>query len=179
MCHLVWESEQAYKDGYEASSKSEAAQLIQSMVDTSNPALKPYHNCVTFNQPFEKVASAPVTSMVAVFLPSDADTAAFTAAWEAIASGLASAVPDGFVAGAHGWAADEIEGHPKMDGKKAKVFVTATGWESIEKEKAASAGLAEKFAELKKFSEIHDMVSGVESRLVRRVCGRAYAGVIC
>jgi len=45
----------------------------------------------------------------------------------------------------------------------AKVFAAASGWESIEKRIAAHGAIAEKFAEVQKFSSVVEVVSSSSS----------------
>ena len=92
-----------------------------------------------------------MTQIASTFVPSSVNPADFEAAFnEAVKSG--GAPPDGFIAGAHGWGAEEID-HPK--GGKVKVFLATTGWASDDKAKAASAGGEKVFESLKKFTEHH------------------------
>lgn len=142
----VWESEEAYKASQASSLHAEAGDLIGELVDKSDPAVKPYHNAIPFDKPFEKVAAAPIVQLSSIFLPVDVDKAAFQAAFDGVLTHLYSSPPDGFVLGAHGWALEEVNG--------AKVFATASGWESIEKRLAAHAKISEKFAEIQKFTNV-------------------------
>lgn len=120
------------------------------LTDTSDPKAKPYHSLVTFNSDFVAVAAAPVVQIGFVFLPLTVDTSDVEAKWNAGLAGLGK--PDGLVAGAHGWAAEEYD-HDKAG--KAKVFVAASGWESAEKANAANEKYkdAEGFAEFSKLAE--------------------------
>ncbi|KAH8882990.1 hypothetical protein GQ53DRAFT_438421 [Thozetella sp. PMI_491] len=150
----IWESEEDYKASQTSEVHGKVSGLFKDLVDTSDPAQHPYHNTIVFSQPFGPIADAPVTSMTAIFLPTTADTAAFEAAWEDVVKNGLGTKPEGFIAGAHGWTADEVKGHPKIS--PAKLFVAASGWESVEKNEAAHASLAERFSELRKFTEVVD-----------------------
>jgi len=130
--------------------------MLLPLIDTSDPAVVPYHNAVAFTKPFDAVASAAVTNLSAVFLNPDADAAAFEATWNQILAASGGSVPDGFVAGTHGWALEPAS-HPKIEGK-AKVFVAASGWESIEKHQATHEGMKAMFAYLGSFTSVVETV---------------------
>ncbi|KAK3312279.1 hypothetical protein B0H66DRAFT_632899 [Apodospora peruviana] len=145
----VWASEEAYKQAQGSSIRAEAGKLMQELIDTSDPAVKPYHNAFTLHKPFDTVVVAPVVQVTSIFLPAGVDRAAFEAAWEAIVSHLRQNPPDGFVAGAHGWGLEEVNG--------AKVFGAFSGWESVEKNAAGQAGIADKFGEILKFTNVFEV----------------------
>ena len=107
--------------------------------------------------PFSTVADASVVAMGVVLMPADVDVAAYEKEF-ALATGAGSK-PDGFIAGVKGWATEEIDDHPKLPGIKAKVFVTATAWESLEAHKEAHAAEVERFKELARFDHVLDIVS--------------------
>ena len=90
-----------------------------------------------------------MTQIAATFVP-PASAADFEAAFNEVVK--AGGAPDGFIAGAHGWGAEEID-HPKAG--KSKVFLATSGWESTDKAKAAGAGAQKTFEPLKKFAEHH------------------------
>ncbi|KAK5652224.1 hypothetical protein OQA88_10721 [Cercophora sp. LCS_1] len=142
----VWDSEESYKASESSPLKAQATKLVGELLDASEPSLKPYHNAVPFSKPFETVAAAPVVQVSSFFLPADVDKAAFEAAFDSVLKAVYGNPPDGFVVGAHGWALESVNG--------AKVFATISGWQSIEKRVAAHAGIAEKFAEIQKFTNV-------------------------
>ncbi|KAK3934055.1 hypothetical protein QBC46DRAFT_90710 [Diplogelasinospora grovesii] len=157
----VWDSEASYTTSQSSPLHAKSKDLIKQVIDTSDPAVHPYHNTILFDKPFDKVASAPVVQMTAIFLPAATDKAEFETAFEGVLDLLRGNMPAGFVIGTHGWATNEIEHHPKIGGK-AKVFVSASGWESLEKITAAHAGaggaggIADKFKDLERFGGVHD-----------------------
>ena len=104
---------------------------MQEIIDTSDASRYPVRSTVVFDTPFSTIADAPIVIMAAAFLPTGVDLSAFEKAFAAAV--YTSGRPDGFIAGTRGWAKEEVDNHPKMQGTKAKVFVTASGWESIEK----------------------------------------------
>lgn len=92
-----------------------------------------------------------MTQIAVTFVPTSVSTADFEAAFnEALKAG--GAPPDGFIAGAHGWGLEEAD-HPEAG--KSKVFLSASGWASDDKAKAASAGAQKTFEPLKKLAEHH------------------------
>ncbi|KAK3361314.1 hypothetical protein B0T24DRAFT_671554 [Lasiosphaeria ovina] len=154
----VWASSDAYTASKSSPLHAAAAKLMVELVDaSSDPAApKPYHNAVVFDAPFAAVAAAPLVQMSSVFLPLDIDAPAFEAAWASVVASLReNGPPDGFVAGVHGWALEAVHGIPKFPAG-AKVFVTASGWESLEKNVAAHVGVADKFAEVQRFSDVFE-----------------------
>ncbi|KAK4443643.1 putative rieske domain-containing protein [Podospora aff. communis PSN243] len=142
----VWESEDAYRANQSSPLYTRLKSLSSALIDTSDPNVIPYHNAIPFSKPFSAVAAAPVVQLSSIFLPADVDKAAFEAAFDKVLESIYGSPPDGFVVGTHGWALEEVKG--------AKVFATASGWESIEKRLAAHAGISEKFAEVQKYSNV-------------------------
>ncbi|KAK0620606.1 hypothetical protein B0T14DRAFT_567348 [Immersiella caudata] len=142
----LWESESAYQSNQSSPLYTRLKSLSSALIDGSDPNVTPYHNAIAFSKPFAAVAAAPIVQLSSIFLPSDVDKAAFEAAFDKVLQHLYSSPPDGFVVGTHGWALEEVKG--------AKVFAAASGWESIEKRLAAHEGIAERFAEVQKFSNV-------------------------
>ena len=134
-----------------SSTHAEITKLMKSLIDTSNPAVQTFHNTVILHKPIETVIVAPVVQITNIFLPANVDKAAFDVAWEGLVSHMRANPPDGFVAGAHGWGLEEING--------AKVFTALSGWESVEKNAAGQAAVADKFGAISKFSNVFDVVS--------------------
>lgn len=124
--------------------------LFEEILDKSNPEIHPVHNLFTLDGDFAKVAESPVVQIAATIVPTSVSSSDFEAAFNDVVK--ASGAPDGFVAGAHGWGAQEID-HPKAG--KSKVFLATSGWASEDKAKAASSGAQKTFEPLKKFTEHH------------------------
>lgn len=129
--------------------------MFDEILDKSNPEVRPVHNLFTLHGDFVKAAESPVTQFAATFVP-PASAADFEATFNEVVK--AGGQPDGFIAGAHGWGAEEIE-HPKAG--KVKVFLAASGWASDEKAKAAGAGGQKTFEPLRKFAEHHHVRTAV------------------
>lgn len=135
----------------------EAWKQMQEVIDTSDQTRQPHRVAVIFKTPFSAVADAPVVTMSALFLPTDVNVTALEKAFAAAAGG--GGQPDGFIAGVNGWVTEDVVDHPKMQGKKAKVFIAASGWESLEKNKLAQEASADRFKEeLGKFTDVWDLV---------------------
>lgn len=134
-----------------AHASPEAAQIkaaLESLADTSNPALKPRHNVFTLNSDAAAVVAAPVTQLSAFVLPTSVSKEDFAATFEESVKG--SAGVDGVIAGAHGFSEEQVD---LPDGSKANVFLIISGWESIEKAKAAREGSKAAFAPMAKFGD--------------------------
>ncbi|KAK0642032.1 hypothetical protein B0T16DRAFT_516614 [Cercophora newfieldiana] len=142
----VWSSPTDYINNQSSPLYARLKSLSSSLIDTSDPAVRPYHNAISFSKPFSAVAAAPIVQVSSFFLPADVDKAAFEAAFKQVLEQVYGNPPEGFIAGTNGWALEEVNG--------SKVFVTASGWESIEKRVAAHAGIAEKFGEVQKFGAV-------------------------
>lgn len=119
--------------------------------DAATTGAVPYHNLLTLHKPVETVVVAPVVQITNIFLPSDVDKAAFEAVWEDLVAHMRANPPEGFVAGAHGWGLEEVNG--------AKVFTALSGWESIELNLKGQATVSDKFAGIQKFSNVFEVVS--------------------
>ncbi|KAK1832543.1 hypothetical protein QBC39DRAFT_68353 [Podospora conica] len=142
----VWNSEQAYQTSQSSPLHSEATALIQQLVDTSNPLIKPYHNAVPFDKPFAEVAVAPLVQLSSFFLPADVNRSAFEAAFKNVLAPLYANPPEGFVTGTNGWALETVNG--------AAVFVAASGWESLEKRLEAHERVKGTFGEVEAFTKV-------------------------
>jgi len=82
-----------------------------------------------FRTPFSTAAVAPIVEMLTMYFPSDVDQASV----DTTLIGFIQTVVDnakGFVGYTTGWVAEEVE-HEKIEGK-AKAYVVAIGWESLE-----------------------------------------------
>lgn len=151
----MWSSPDAAKAAASSPQAAEVKKLFDEILDKSNPEVRPVHNIFTLHGDFVKAAESPVTQFAATFVP-PASAADFEATFNEVVK--AGGQPDGFIAGAHGWGAEEIE-HPKAG--KVKVFLAASGWASDEKAKAAGAGGQKIFEPLKKFAEHHHVRTAV------------------
>jgi len=142
----LWDSEASYQANQTSEIYARLKSISAALIDTSDPAVKPYHNAIAFSKPFEAVAAVPIVQVSSLFLPADVDKAAFEAAFDNVLAHLYGSPPDGFVVGTHGWALEEVNG--------CKVFAAASGWETIEKRLTAHAGIAERFEEVQKFTSV-------------------------
>jgi len=150
----VWESEQAWREATASPVTAEASKYMKELIHVSDPPVVPYYyNAILFDKSFAQVASAPLVQITSIFVSKAVDRAEFDAVIEGVLAPLLQNMPDGFVAGAHGWAL--LDGHrsEKMP-EGSMVFVTASGWESIEKKVAGHARIAERFAEVSTFSDV-------------------------
>ncbi|KAI3398488.1 hypothetical protein diail_9170 [Diaporthe ilicicola] len=146
----VWSSADAAKAAAASPHAAEVKKLFEEILDKSNPEAQPVHNLFTLDGDFAKVAESPVVQIAATFVPTSVSSSDFEAAFNDVVK--AGGPPDGFLAGAHGWGAQEID-HPKAG--KSKVFLATSGWASEDKAKAASSGAQKMFEPLKKFTEHH------------------------
>ncbi|KAM7187799.1 putative rieske domain containing protein [Rhypophila sp. PSN 637] len=129
----------------------QATKLMTLLIDPDAAAAgaQPYHNLLTLHKPVETVIIAPVVQITNIFLPSDVDKAAFEAAWEQLVEHMRANPPGGFIAGAHGWGLEEVNG--------AKVFTAMSGWESIELNLKGQAAVSDKFEGIRKFSNVFEV----------------------
>ncbi|KAK2604857.1 hypothetical protein N8I77_007753 [Diaporthe amygdali] len=146
----IWSSADAAKAAASSSHAAEVKKLFEEILDKSNPEVRPVHNLFTLNGDFVKVAESPVVQIAATIVPTSVSASDFEAAFNDVVK--AGGAPDGFVAGAHGWGAEEID-HPKAG--KSKVFLATSGWTSEDKANAARSGAEKTFEPLKKFTEHH------------------------
>ncbi|KAG8165838.1 hypothetical protein KVR01_004390 [Diaporthe batatas] len=147
----VWSSPDAAKAAAESPQAAAMKKLLEEILDKSNPEARPVHNLFTLTGDFVKVAEAPVTQFAVTFVP-PASATDFEAAFNEVVKACGS--PDGFVAGAHGWGAEEVD-HPKAG--KVKAFLSTSGWVSEEKAKAGGAGAQKTFEPLRKFTDHHHL----------------------
>jgi hypothetical protein len=148
----VWNSEAEWKASQGNAIHEKVVAVFKELVDTSDPTVKGYHNAFKFNNNFDTIVKAPVVALTAALLPASADAAAFEATWNSILSEHRSSAPEGFVAGAHAFAINDVEAHPTHG--DVKVFCAISGWESVEKNEAARQGMVSKFGELRKFTDV-------------------------
>jgi len=150
----VWESEQAWREATASPVTAEASKYMKELIHVSDPPVVPYYyNAILFDKSFAQVASAPLVQITSIFVSKAVDRAEFDAFIEGVLAPLLQSMSDGFVAGAHGWALLDDPHSEKMP-ECSMVFVTASGWESIEKKVAGHARIAERFAEVSKFSDV-------------------------
>ncbi|KAM7188124.1 hypothetical protein V8F20_010696 [Naviculisporaceae sp. PSN 640] len=144
----VWASEEAYRASLSTDLHKQATALVTSLIDTDAAATGavPYHNLLTLHKPAQTVLVAPVVQITNIFLPSDVDKEAFEAVWEDLVAHMRANPPEGFIAGAHGWGLEEVNG--------AKVFTALSGWESIESNVKGEGSVSDKFAGVLKFTNV-------------------------
>ncbi|KAK4208468.1 putative rieske domain-containing protein [Rhypophila decipiens] len=147
----VWSSHDAYTASRSTPLHEQATKLMTSLIDPDAAAAgaQPYHNLLTLHKPVETVIMAPVAQITNIFLPSDVDKPAFEAAWEELVEHMRANPPEGFIAGAHGWGLEEVNG--------AKVFTAMSGWESIELNLKGQAAVSDKFEGIQKFSNVFEV----------------------
>lgn len=143
----VWTSEQAYRTSHTSPLHTTATTLLDPLIDTTNPLIKPYHNAIPFDKPFSDVAAAaPLVQLSSFFLPADVDRQAFETAFKNVLARVYADPPAGFVTGTNGWALEAVGG--------AAVFVAASGWESLERRVEAHERLRGMFGEVEGFTKV-------------------------
>ncbi|TLS30814.1 hypothetical protein PpBr36_03898 [Pyricularia pennisetigena] len=151
----TWASEDAAKAAESSAEFGEIEGILAGIIDTSSA--KPYTNLVNLSKPFDSIAS-PVTRIIAIFLPGSVDKAAFAAKLEEMDAAIAAANLPGYKGSVNGWAVEQIE-HPSVPGGPANVFLSITGWDSIEASAAAATapGMSENHAALAAFGGIFEV----------------------
>jgi len=89
-----------------------------------------YHTTMPLTTPFAGPATAPTTELVSLYFELSYPQADFDASWAEFAR-LFNENAKGFHGCAGGWSIEEVE-REDIEGGKARVFLAALGWDSVE-----------------------------------------------
>ena len=119
-----------------------------------------YHTKMPLTAPFAGPATAPTTELVSLYFELSYPQADFNASWAEFAR-LCNENAKGFHGCAGGWSIEDVQ-REDVEGGKARVFLAALGWDSVEAHMA--------FRETPKFKEIIPLLrSGAKAIEVHHV----------